>query len=189
MKLSNPKTWSNTSVHYGLVSVLFHWLTLALIIPLYLIGDMIEDLDYYDPWYQQAPWWHKSLGICLFFLILLRVAYRLSAQRVRPLPTHSAIERVGAHAVHILLYLVIITICCSGYMVSTSKGAGVEVFSIIEIPAIMTLEEEYASLFAKIHEISINILIVLLSFHVLGALKHHFYDKDSTLKRILGIKT
>lgn len=75
----------------------------------------------------------------------------------------------------------------SSYIISTAKGDGIELFSWFEIPAIVSeVEEEQADLIGLLHKILAIGFALLVVLHVMAILKHHFIDKDKTLKRMLG---
>jgi len=81
----------------------------------------------------------------------------------------------------------ILLIGVSGYFISTAKGKGVEFFNLFEIPAITAeLEEGRADLVGEVHELLAILLAVFVVLHALAALKHHFFDKDETLKRMIN---
>ena len=69
--------YKNTTMHYGIIAMLLHWLMAVLIIALFILGQYMVELDYYDSWYQLAPWWHKSFGFIVFILLVIRIAWRL----------------------------------------------------------------------------------------------------------------
>jgi cytochrome b561 len=146
-------------------------------------------LTYYDPFYKTGPHIHKSIGILLFALVLARLLWRtLNPQPA--LPVHSPRwERGIALLTHALLYLLLIAIMISGYLISTADGLGIAVFNWFEIPALpwaLQQQEEFAG---DVHEWLAWLLMALVGLHTLAALKHHFYDKDSVLTRMLGLTT
>jgi len=70
--------FKNTTASYGVISILLHWIMAILVIGLFLSGQYMVELDYYDSWYQLAPWWHKNIGFSVFVLLLIRYVWRLS---------------------------------------------------------------------------------------------------------------
>ncbi|MEJ2417556.1 MAG: cytochrome b/b6 domain-containing protein, partial [Exilibacterium sp.] len=62
----------NTQTQYGLVTILLHWIIAILVIGLFALGLYMTDLTYYDPWYRKGPDLHRSLGIIVALLLLLR---------------------------------------------------------------------------------------------------------------------
>ena len=77
-------------------------------------------------------------------------------------------------------------IVLSGYLISTADGRSIEVFNWFEIPAFVTPIENQEDLAGDVHFYLASTLMVLVALHGLAALKHHFLDKDATLKRMLN---
>ncbi len=177
--------FKNTKVGYGIISISLHWVMAILIIGLFFLGQYMVELDYYDSLYQIAPWWHKSLGLSVFVLLIIRLFWRLKNDTPLSMVNNTAWTVKIAASVHVLFYVLIVIICFSGYFVSTAKGAGVEVFGLFNFPSVITLNESQADLVSKVHEIATQILIIFVVIHGLAALKHHFINKDNTLVRIL----
>lgn len=176
---------ANSNNSYGIVSILLHWIMAVLIMGLFALGKYMVNLDYYNPWYHLGPWWHKSVGVAVFALLILRLAWRLGNATPEVLHTHKSWEIKASKAVQILFYVLILAPCISGYLISTSKGAGIEVFGLLELPPVIEYGDIQADLSGEIHEISTHALLVLFVLHVAAALKHHFMDKDATLIRML----
>ncbi len=68
------KTLFNSTNHYGYISIVLHWLMALVLIGMYVVGDYMVDLDYYDTWYHQAPALHKATGVILGFVLVFRIA-------------------------------------------------------------------------------------------------------------------
>jgi cytochrome b561 len=179
--------WRNTETAYGLVSIVLHWLVAALAIGLFGLGVWMVELDYYDPWYRQAPWLHKSLGVVLFGIVLLRVLWRHT--NWRPVPIGSALQTRAALAVHALLYLALLALPLSGYLISTADGRAVEVFGMLRVPATLSGLDGQEDIAGRVHQLLGLILMSLTGLHAAAALKHHFVDHDRTLRRMLSPDT
>jgi len=176
---------SNSHTHFGLISILLHWIMAILLVGLYLLGDYMVDLDYYDDWYHSAPGWHKSTGMIVVGLLLLRLGWKLTQLRPMPLVSYKVWEVKLAGLVHHSFYLLMFIMTISGYFISTAKNAAIDVFGWFSIPAITELSKTQAELAATIHEASTTVFIVLVVLHIMAALKHQFIDKDKTLIRML----
>ena len=174
----------NDPKRYGLVSILLHWTMAALIIGLFFLGEYMVDLDYYHPWYQKAPDLHRSLGFLVAALLLPRWIWRL----INPLPVIEGKpwEQRTAVWVHRLFYVLIAGAVISGYLISTADGQGIDVFGWLDIPAVFYGAENQEDIAGELHEVLTHILFLLALLHGLAALKHHFIDRDPTLRRMLG---
>lgn len=177
--------YRNHKAGYGLINILIHWVMAVAVIGLFFVGEEMVDMTYYDELYTVLPWWHKSVGLAMFALLALRIVWKVSNPKPSSLPTHATWEKVLAHSAHWAFYLLLLIAFISGYLISTAKGAGIDFFGWFDIPAITTLEEGRVDLVGKIHEVSTHLIFFLAIFHALGALKHHFIDRDSTLKRMI----
>ncbi len=176
----------NSSNRYGLVSVVIHWLVALAVFALFGLGLWMTGLTYYSEWYRTAPALHKSVGIVLFAVMLLRVLWRFLTAKPAPISSHSATVRMLSSLGHGLLYLGIFLVMISGYLISTAEGRGISVFDLFEIPALITGLPDQADLAGEVHFYVAWGLVVFAGLHGLAALKHHFIDRDSTLKRMLG---
>ena len=178
----------NTPQHYGVISIVIHWLMTLLIVGLFVLGLYMTELDYYDPWYKRAPDIHRSLGIITLLLLIFRLAWRQVNPKPAPVGNDSEILHKLAEWVHGLLYLLLFAIALSGYLISTADGRGIDVFNWFTVPALFPSFENMEDLAGEIHLVLAIMLISLASLHAVAAFKHHFIDRDLTLMRMLGTK-
>ena len=178
--------WRNQKTHWGLTAVLLHFLVAFTVFGLFALGWWMTDLTYYDPWYKQGPFIHKSIGILLFMGILLRLAWRYMDPPPAKLASHAKWEQQTAKATHLLLYVLILTILSSGYLISTADGREISVFGWFAIPATLQSIPKQEVLAGYVHWFGACILMGLVGLHIAGALKHQLIDKDGTLTRMLG---
>ncbi|MBL4834677.1 MAG: cytochrome b [Pseudomonas sp.] len=178
----------NTRERYGLIAVSLHWIIAVAVIGTAILGLWMTGLDYYSSWYQTAPFWHKSVGISLAALIILRLLWRWTNPSPAPLAHHKRWEAVLAKVIHSALYILLFVIVISGYLISTAKGRGVSVFGWFEVPALITSLPSQADRAGFVHYWLGIGLLGLVGLHALGALKHHFLDHDNTLRRMLGMR-
>lgn len=175
----------NTINGYGVLSILLHWGMAIVIIALFWLGEFMEDLDYYSPWYTTAPFWHKAVGMLLFFVLMFRIIWVMTNTRPAPLASYNAWEMIAAKLTHYGFYLLLVVISISGYFITTAKGSAIDIFGWFEIPAATNLDSDMAEFMGETHEIAASLGAVLLLLHVAATVKHHCFDKDATLKRIL----
>jgi cytochrome b561 len=149
-------------------------------------GLWMVDLTYYSDWYKTAPHWHKSVGLILLAITVIRLVARIITTRPPLYGTH--LEKGLSHAAHGLLYTLIIALFASGYLISTADGRGIDVFNWFSVPAIGELIENQEDIAGEIHFYIAWSVIVLAIIHGLAALKHHFFSKDETLKQMLRLR-
>lgn len=164
---------------------LIHWLSALLVLGLFAVGLWMRSLSYYDPLYQVLPFWHKSVGFLLFFLILLRLLTRSVTSQPAPLASHKAWERLLARGTHWLLYGLMFGLFISGYLIVTADNRPGSFFGWFDIPVLITAVEHQEDIAGLVHEYCAWSLIVLSILHGMAAIKHHWLDKDETLKRML----
>lgn len=159
-----------------------HWVSVLVLIALFASGLWMVSLDYYNPWYQSAPDWHRSVGLTLMIVSVLRVGlYRLP--KPKPLASHAIWEHCLSVWLRVSMLVLLFTMFVSGYLITTATGASIDVFGFVNVPSIIQLEylEEYAG---EVHAWSAWALVALAGLHSLAALKHHFFDHDMTLRRM-----
>ncbi|MEL9771822.1 cytochrome b [Escherichia coli] len=177
---------TNTPKRYGVISMTFHWLSAIIIYCMFALGLWMVTLSYYDGWYHKAPELHKSVGILLMMGLVIRILWRVISPPPGPLQSYSTMTRLGAQIGHLALYLLLFAIGISGYLISTADGKPISVFGWFDIPAPLADAGAQADLAGALHFWLAWSVVVLSVMHGFMALKHHFIDKDDTLKRMLG---
>jgi len=176
----------NTSRRYGIISISLHWIFAIAVYAMFGLGLWMVTLSYYDGWYHQAPELHKSIGVLLMMGLVIRVIWRHIAPPPAAPKTHSKFTRISAVAAHITLYALLFALLISGYLISTAEGKPISVFGIFDVPATLADAGSQADIAGVIHLWLAWSVVILSVLHGLAALKHHFIDKDDTLKRMLG---
>lgn len=177
----------NTDQRFGVVSIIMHWLVALAVMALFGLGFYMVDLDYYHEWYRSAPHLHRSVGLILFVLVCGRLVWRFVSPPPRALPTHQPWEKVSAQLTHWALYLLLLTAMVSGYLISTADGSSIEVFDWVAVPSLTGDREHLEDVAGEVHYWATWALVVLAGVHALAAIKHHVFDRDETLRRMLGL--
>lgn len=172
---------------YHIFSRILHWLMAAIIIFLLGLGIYMADFLPKDAANRMDIYaLHKSFGVLVLALIAIRLVNRF-VNKAPALPeAMNKFEKLAAHLTHSALYLLMIIVPLSGYLMSNAFGYPVGFFGI-ELPFLMEKNQELGAIFHEIHEISPYILIGVLALHVAGAIKHRFFDKpeNDVLKRMI----
>jgi len=173
----------NSEDRYGAVAQALHWIMTAVIVGMFGLGLWMVSLTYYDPWYKTGPDLHKSIGILLLGALLVRLAWRLGNPQPAAL-AQNRWERAAALWVHRAFYLLLLCMMVSGYLISTADGRPISVFGLFEVPSVLQKKglEDQAG---EIHFYLACTTIGLAALHAAAALKHHFIDRDDTLRRML----
>ena len=160
-----------------------HWLMAALILGLAALGIVMHEMPL-SPLKLELYAWHKWFGVTVFLLVWLRLAWRLT-HRPPALPaTLSAPLQRLAHAGHALLYVLMIVIPLSGWLMSSAKGVQTVWFGLVPLPDLLGRDRELGDLLQQAHKLLNLLLLLTLAGHVLAALWHHFVLKDDTLRRM-----
>ena len=129
---------------------------------------------------------HKSFGILVLILAGLRLSWRLFTPPPEILKDKMKDWEINlAKVIHACLYFGMFLMPLTGWLMSSAKNFPVSVFGLFTLPNISPPSEQRAELFEEVHELLGYTLIFIISLHVLGALKHHFVNKDTTLRRML----
>lgn len=177
----------NSASRYGLAPITLHWVMALTIIGMYPLGLYIESLGYYDAAYRTVPHWHKSIGMILLGLLVVRLFWRFISVSPKAV-SQPRLQQLATKVVHQSMYLLMIVALISGYMISTADGRAIAVFNWFEVAALPALIDQQEDVAGVIHYWSTTVLIILAGVHALAALKHHFINKDQTLLRMLGIR-
>ncbi|NLS13429.1 cytochrome b [Vibrio sp. SM6] len=171
--------------HYHGIAKSLHWLSALAVFSLFGLGLWMMDLSYYSQWYQIAPNWHRSIGILLAIATLMRLVCKWMLPS--PAIEGALFEKRLAISAHHLMYLLLGVMFVSGYLISTSDGRPIQVFNWFSVPSLGELFDNQSDIAGAIHFYAAWSLIGLASLHALAALKHHFINKDNTLRKMTGV--
>jgi len=175
-------TLKNTQTDFGLVAKSFHWVIALLILGMVPLGFFMSGMEN-SPFKFELYGLHKSFGLLVFFLGLARIVWRFVSPPPPALATHQKWEYLLANAAHIWLYVCLIALPLTGWLMSSAGGYPVGFFGI-EMPALMGKNESLGGIFYELHEAFVYSILAILALHMAGALKHHIFDRDRTLKRM-----
>ena len=177
--------WRSGKDHYGIVSSGFHWAIALAVVGLVGLGAWMVGLTYYDPWYYDSLALHKAIGIVVLALALAKFGWKLVDRNPGFGPEVKPHERAGATAMHWLLNALMVLLPVTGYLISTSESAGIDMFGLFDVAALVDVTAETRDLAIDIHFYVAYGGIALVGMHIIAALKHHFVDRGSTLRRML----
>ena len=176
-------TIKNTTSGYGWVAIALHLLMALAIFFLFGLGLYMVELTYYDHWYRGSLDLHKSIGLVLVFAWFVRIVWRW--MNTSPAPVGTPVEQKAAHWVHVILYLMMIALFVTGYLISTADGRAISVFGLIDVPALNYAFDNQEDIAGVIHWGLAWTLIGLVGLHAAAAIKHQLIDKDNTLARMI----
>ena len=170
----------NAGAAYGRVARVFHWLMAALL--LWQVGVALTMVRLSEDWYHRLSFWHESSGILLLALVAGRLAWRLT--HPPPPLTAPPLMRLGAHAVHAALYVLLFAIPVTGYLMNNALGFAVEPFGLFALPSVLAPDRALGFRLLALHFWLGMALLALFSLHLGAALLHHFVLRDGTLNRM-----
>ena len=194
----------NNNTKYTNVAIALHWLIGITILFMFVLGWFMTELPKETPkttsfdifnaglitWeveeeQSQRSFYfnlHKSVGLSLLMLIVLRMYWRFTHRPPAFLNSMMLWEKRLAKATHHSLYLLMFLIPLSGIIMSAGSKYGIKWFGIKVIPGFD--DKAIRELFYEFHEIFGLLLLLILILHILGAIKHSIVDKDGTLRRM-----
>ena len=169
---------------YHGVAKSLHWLMALAIFGMMGLGLIMKDLPL-SPEKLQYYSWHKWTGVSLFVLAGLRLLWRWTHPAPELPASMPMLHQRLAHAGHAALYVLMLAIPLSGWLMSSAKGVQTVWFGIWPIPDLLAKDKALAAWLAQVHgALNLGLGLMLLA-HVGAALKHHWVDRDDVLKRML----
>jgi cytochrome b561 len=181
------KPLANSQLRYGLVAVVLHWGMAALLIVLTFLGlymDRLPDVGF-DTDKITLILVHKALGMLALFVVLLRLAWRLRSalpQLVDGLPDW---QQVAARFVHLMFYALMLALPVTGWLMSSAGGYPVPFFNLFDVPDLIGVDDSLFRTLIDVHHWLAYALILFFVLHAAAALRHHFEQRDDTLRRML----
>lgn len=169
---------------WGPAAKFFHWSTALLIIVMFGLGWLAVSYPM-SPTKIQLFNWHKSLGLFILAWVLLRLAWR-ATHRAPALPAGmSRIERWAARLSHAFLYLLMLAMPASGWVINSAADFPLKWFGLFRVPALVEPDKQLQDAAETIHFTLFWTLLAVVVLHAAAALHHHYVRKDDVLRRML----
>ena len=173
--------------HYTAIAKGLHWFMALLIFGLLALGFYMADLPL-SPEKLQYFSWHKWAGVTVFFLVWLRLLWRVTHRPPAYPLSMTGTQLLLAHGGHGALYLLMVIIPLSGWLMSSAKGVPTVWFGVLPLPDLLARDKELGKQLTELH-FALNIsLLVLIAVHTAAALLHQFVLKDDILRRMLPVR-
>jgi len=176
------------SAAYSQVARYLHWIVAGLVVLQFVLAQWAESLeDSNDSLGQLAVLAnHKSVGMTIFMLALLRLGWRLTHPAPSFAATMPAWQQTSARVAHWLFYALLFAIPFTGWLMSSASAYSVSWFNLFTFPDLVAADPETKETFEMVHELLGKALFVLGLGHIGAAFLHHFHDHDDTLRRMLS---
>ncbi|MBK8338225.1 MAG: cytochrome b [Sterolibacteriaceae bacterium] len=175
---------ASRAIGYTRTAIALHWVVALGIFGAFSLGLYMHELPL-SPTKLKLYSYHKWAGVTIFLLMLARLAWR-ATHPAPPLPGHMPRwQRLAAHSIHHLLYLLILAIPLTGWLMSSAKGFQTVWFGVLPLPDLLDKNKELGETLAEVHEALNFGMAALVIAHVGAAVKHHLVDRDDVLARML----
>lgn len=173
---------TNTNIKYPILMRILHWLMALLIAVLFSVGFYMEGLPKDNLANYALYPWHKSFGVIVLALIVIRIIVRIKNFKAGLIPAEPEAlkpwEKLAAKLGHLGLYLLMLGVPVSGYMMSDAHPqSGVDFFGS-KLPNLVPKSEAISGFFHALHGPLAFALIALVVIHVAAVIKHRFFDAE-----------
>jgi cytochrome b561 len=176
-----------TATSYTRTAIALHWLITGLIACGFAMGWVMTELAI-SPLRVKMFNWHKWVGITVLALTAVRMAWRLLHRPPAPLPM-PAWQQQAAKVLHRLLYVLMFAVPLAGWAYSNASGYPIVYLRLVRLPDLVARDRVLADRLVELHEALGWLLLGAILLHLLAALKHHFVDRDATLRRMLDFRS
>lgn len=176
--------FKNTPFAYGAVTKTFHWAMALAIVAMLAVGFFMDDVEDLTAKLQLYGL-HKSVGVTVLALAVLRILWHIWSKKPPYVESLKPWEKAAAHFLHLCLYGAMIGMPLSGWLMSSAAGRSVSFFGLFTLPDLIAPDDGLRNIFGTIHFYMAWALVAAIVVHLSAALKHHFVDKDITLRRML----
>jgi len=167
-------------------AIALHWLIALIVFVSFPVGLYMVDLAL-SPTKLKIYSYHKWAGVTVFGLALLRVLWRATHAAPALPASMPRWQQAAAHGTHLLLYLLLLAIPLSGWLMSSALGFQTVYFGVLPIPDLLAKNKELGERLELLHMLLNYTMATLVAAHIAAALKHHLVDRDDTLIRMLPI--
>ena len=173
----------NTREQWGSISKALHWLVVALVMTMAWLGLTMGDLPN-GPDKIATYALHKSIGITILLLVIVRLLWRLYAGTPTPIAGTPPVQARVASLTHGALYALLLAMPLSGWVLNSTSGYPLQWFGLFNLPAIASSDLALRELTGAIHEWLFWALATLAVLHAAAAFYHHVFVRDATLARM-----
>lgn len=168
---------------YASSLIALHWLIALCIIALLALGLYMVELPKGLPMKATLINLHKSLGLTVFLLVLIRIMVRAAVHRP-PLPPMRPWQRAAARTTQVFLYVGMLALPVTGYLGSSFNTYGTRFWGL-PLPKWGWDDPGLRAIFFGTHDTLAYAMIGLIALHTLGALKHELIDRDGLMQTML----
>ena len=169
---------------YTRTAIALHWLIALLVFVTFPVGVVMSEMAL-SPDKLRMLSYHKWLGVTVFILLVVRLVWRVAHQPAPLLASMPQWQVLAAKGVHVLLYVLLIAIPLSGWLMSSAKGFQTVYLGVLPLPDLLTKDKALGDALSNLHLVLNITMLLLVTAHVAAAIKHQFVYRDGTLARML----
>ncbi len=174
--------WRNSENQFGTFAKILHWLIALAVIGMSVVGLFMVEMKI-SPDKIKIYALHKSIGLTILSLMFVRLIWRCYSAPPHSLPMPRW-QKNAARFTHFGLYFLLFLMPFSGWMFNSAANFPLRWFNLFAVPDLVSPNKSLQALAGEIHEIGFWLLAALVLLHVVASLKHHFVDRDDTLRRM-----
>ena len=174
----------NTEQSWGDVAKALHWAMAVLIFIMFVLGWVAVAYPL-SPTKLDLFVWHKSIGLSLLGLVCVRLIWRLVNTTPMSPVAVSPLEHTLARLGHATLYLLMILMPVSGYVINSTADFGFRFFSWVRVPNFIPANKAWQETAETLHFILFLVFVAVIAVHIAAALRHHFVRNNNVLTRML----
>jgi len=168
--------------------MLLHWLVAGMLVVQFVLAKLADLAEEADSAVRELALLanHKSVGITILILVIVRLVWRLRKPPPALPATMPKWQVTASHVSHWSLYVLLLAMPVSGWLMSSASAYSVSWFNLFQLPDFVAPDPELKDVFEAAHEVIGKLLIVVAGIHVLAAIKHFAIDKDGVLARMIS---
>ena len=174
----------NTEQSWGTVAKALHWVMALLIFTMFVLGWVAVAYPL-SPTKLDLFIWHKSIGLSLLGLVCVRLIWRVVNTTPMPPAAISSYEHTLARLGHATLYLLMILMPLSGYVINSTADFGFRFFGWVRVPNLIAPNKAWQETAETVHFVLFLAFVVVILIHIAAALRHHFVRNNNVLTRML----
>jgi cytochrome b561 len=174
----------STHLRHGRAAQFFHWATAILVVVAFVYGPGGSEARVYSPTRDFDRQLHETLGMAVFAMTLIRLAWRLfdGAPNDPPMaPWMNVSSKTVRATIYLLLIAVPVTAICGAWL----EGHPLTLLGNVRIGPLLIQAHDAGSLIASIHGWLGDAILWLAGVHAVAALYHHFVLRDDVLRSML----
>jgi cytochrome b561 len=174
----------NSRDEWGAFAKTLHWLMAVLILSMFVLG-WVAVIYPLSPTKLELFIWHKSIGLTLLALVVVRLLWRIVNITPEPPAGESVVEQRLARTGHAVLYALMVLMPVSGYIINSTANFSFRYFGGARVPNLIPADKAWQDAAEAVHLTTFSIFFLVVIIHIVAAIRHHTIKKNNILSRML----